>query len=113
MTTLAKKQILSLAALAGLLVLKSQAQPYYAVGDYNSWANPSATAMSGGPTQYTFAITGCVKSTVNNQEVIQDYAITAVPQSVRHSGNRGFCANSEGEIKYDPAGGTNCVTNLQ
>ncbi len=69
MTTLAKKQILSLAALAGLLVLKTQAQPYYVAGDYNSWANPSATAMSGGPTEYTFAITGGTAGAYENLKV--------------------------------------------
>jgi len=68
---------------------------------------------SGQKQGYTFAVTNCVKSTVNNQVVIQDYEITAVPQSKGHSGNRGFCSDSEGVIKYDPQGGTNCTLPVQ
>ena len=34
---------------------------------------------------------------------------TAVPQTVGKTGHRGFCMDMSGEIKTDPAGGTNCT----
>ena len=92
MTTLAKKQILSVAALAGLFTLNTQAQPYYVAGDYNSWANPSATAMSGGPTEYTFVITG---GTAGNDEQLK---VTDGTWSTTFPGNNLH-------LKYDATGG--------
>jgi type IV pilus assembly protein PilA len=41
------------------------------------------------------------------------YEATAVPQSVGKSGHRGFCIDQAGEIKADPAGGTNCAQPIQ
>lgn len=38
--------------------------------------------------------------------------ITAVPQSIGESGQRGFCMYQTGEIKVDPRGGTNCAEPL-
>ncbi|HVU28309.1 MAG TPA: hypothetical protein VHG71_11315 [Verrucomicrobiae bacterium] len=54
-----------LLAVAGIVVLSafiSRAQPYYVVGDYNSWANPSDTAMTdngpvNGVEQYSYQVT--------------------------------------------------------
>ena len=43
------KNKLAMLAAAGLVaasVSVSKAQPYYVVGSYDSWANPSATAMT-------------------------------------------------------------------
>jgi len=57
---------------------------------------------------YTFAITNCTKTTANNIETIQSYELTAVPNSVGHSGNRGFCLVND-QVRYDPKGGTNCT----
>ena len=51
-------KIFAAAGLAAAFVSVSQAQPYYAVGDYNGWSNPSATAMTGGPVEYSYTITG-------------------------------------------------------
>jgi type IV pilus assembly protein PilA len=62
---------------------------------------------------YTFAITNCTKVTVNNQDMYTSYEGTAVPQSVGKSGHRGFCIDQAGEIKADPAGGTNCTQPIQ
>ena len=58
---------------------------------------------------YVFAITNCTKVNVNNQDVYTSFEITAVPQSVGKTGHRGFCMDQSGEIKADPAGGTNCT----
>jgi hypothetical protein len=55
------KHELKMFAAIGLLsasVSLSQAQPYYVPGTYNGWSNPSATAMTGGPTKYDYTITG-------------------------------------------------------
>ena len=38
---------------------------------------------------------------------------SAVPISVGHSGTRGYCADENGEVRFDPKGGTNCTELLQ
>ena len=43
---------------------------------------------------------------------ITGYTVTAVPQTVGKSGDRGFCSDQFGSIKFDPAGGTNCTQSL-
>jgi type IV pilus assembly protein PilA len=68
---------------------------------------------SGNKAGYTFTITCGGKSTVNNTDQYNSYAITAVPNSVGHSGNLGYCTDEEGQIHYDPKGGTNCTELLQ
>jgi type IV pilus assembly protein PilA len=62
---------------------------------------------------YTFNIVNCTKASVNNQDMITSYEVTAVPQSIGKTGHRGFCMDISGEIKSDPAGGTNCTVPLQ
>lgn len=55
-----KTQLTKLALIAGLGIasaLPSLAQPYYATGAFQGWA-PGANVMSGGPTTYTYIITG-------------------------------------------------------
>lgn len=68
---------------------------------------------SGNKAGYTFTITNCSKTTVNNQDQYNSYQINAVPNSVGHSGDRGFCTDENGQIHYDPKGGTNCTELLQ
>ncbi len=85
-------------------------------GDPKSGA-PSAQAaqlipqdLAGGyKSGYLFAITNCTKVNVNNQDVYTSFEVTAVPQSVGKTGHRGFCMDQTGEVKADPAGGTNCT----
>ncbi len=62
---------------------------------------------------YTFAITNCTKVTVNNQDMYTSYEITAVPNSIGKTGDRGFCTDENSTIRYDPAGGTNCTQPIQ
>ena len=50
--------------------------------------------------------------TVNGVDRFNSYTITAVPQTVGKTGDRGFCSDQSGIIKYDPAGGTNCTQPL-
>ncbi len=66
----------------------------------------------GNKSGYTFNIVCGSKTTINNVDQVNSYEITAVPNSVGHTGDRGYCVNDDGAIHYDPKGGTNC-TELQ
>jgi len=68
---------------------------------------------SGYKSGYVFTLTCKDKITVNGTDRSNGYSITAVPQTIGKTGDRGFCADQFGSIKYDPAGGTNCSQNLQ
>ena len=68
---------------------------------------------SGFKSGYTFVIGNCTKVTVNNQDVYTSFEVTAVPQSVGKTGHRGFCMDQTGEMKSDPAGGSNCTQPIQ
>jgi len=91
----------SLAALGG----DPKSGPPTAEGAQLLASDLSAGQKSG----YTFNIVNCQKVTVNNQDQYTSYEITAVPQAVGKTGNRGFCLDQYGEIKSDPKGGTNCT----
>jgi type IV pilus assembly protein PilA len=90
-------------------------------GDPGSGAPTPAAAQllqsdlaSGYKSGYIFNITNCTKVTINNTDRITGYTITAVPQAVNKTGDRGFCTDQfGGSAKYDPAGGTNCTQLLQ
>jgi type IV pilus assembly protein PilA len=62
---------------------------------------------------YIFKIGHCTKVTANGTDRVTGYEVTAVPQTVGKTGDRGFCSNETGIIKYDPTGGTNCTQQLQ
>lgn len=68
---------------------------------------------SGQKSGYTFNITNCTKTTVNNQDEYTSYEVTAVPQAVGKTGVNGYCLDMTGEIKKDPTGGTNCTVAIQ
>jgi type IV pilus assembly protein PilA len=69
---------------------------------------------SGYKSGYIFNLTNCTKVTINNTDRITGYTLTAVPQAVGKTGDRGFCTDQfGGSPKYDPAGGTNCTQLLQ
>jgi type IV pilus assembly protein PilA len=69
---------------------------------------------SGYKSGYIFNITNCTKVTVNNTDRITGFTITAVPQAVNKTGDRGFCSDENGgSPKYDSTGGTNCTQLLQ
>ncbi len=68
---------------------------------------------SGQKAGYTFAVTNCTKVSVNNQDMFTTFQVTAVPTSVGHTGDRGFCSDENNIIKVDPQGGTNCTQLLQ
>lgn len=68
---------------------------------------------SGFKSGYIFTIGNCTKVTINGTDRYTGYTVTAVPQTVGKTGDRGFCSDQFGTLKYDPAGGTNCSQNLQ
>ena len=90
-------------------------------GDPNAGApSPAAAQMlqgdlsSGYKSGYVFTIGNCTKVSVNGADRITGYTVTAVPQTVNKTGNRGFCSDQFGGApKYDPAGGSNCTQLLQ
>jgi type IV pilus assembly protein PilA len=81
---------------------------------------PSATSaqilqpdlVSGYKSGYIFNIACKEKVTVNGVDRYNSYTVTAVPQTVGRTGDRGFCSNDVGTITFDPAGGTNCTQSL-
>ncbi|WP_263377024.1 prepilin-type N-terminal cleavage/methylation domain-containing protein [Granulicella aggregans] len=72
--------------------------------------NALATGQKAG---YTFTITCGGKVTVNNQDQFSSFEVTAVPTSVGKTGDRGFCADENNLIRFDPAGATNCTQPIQ
>jgi type IV pilus assembly protein PilA len=88
-----------------------------ALGGNPSSGAPSATSAqmiqddlaSGLKSGYIFTLNCKDKVTVNGVDHFNNYAITAVPQTVGKTGDRGFCSDQSGIIKFDPAGGTDCT----
>jgi type IV pilus assembly protein PilA len=68
---------------------------------------------SGQKAGYSFAIVNCQKAPGAQQDDFVSYEVTAVPQSIGKTGHSGFCLDMSGEIKSDPAGGTNCSVAIQ
>ena len=63
---------------------------------------------------YIFNITNCSKTTVAGADHFNGYTVTAVPEAVGKTGDRGFCSDQNGgSPKYDTAGGPNCTQLLQ
>ena len=112
-----------------------QAQSMYATNYPTNGFACSLTALSGEPSSgppsatsaqilngqistgikdgYIFNISNCTKVTVNNTDRITGYTLTAVPATPGKTGDRGFCVESGGPIKMDPAGGSNCTQSVQ
>ena len=67
---------------------------------------------SGVKSGYIFTINNCTKVSLNGNDRITGFQVTAVPLTVGQTGHRGFCSDQGGTIKFDPAGGTNCTQNL-
>ncbi|HEV2323761.1 MAG TPA: prepilin-type N-terminal cleavage/methylation domain-containing protein [Terracidiphilus sp.] len=89
-------------------------------GDPNSGAPSPASSQilqgdltTGSKSGYTFTIGHCTKITANGVDRVTGYQITAVPWTVGKTGDRSFCSDESGQIKYDPTGGTNCTQSLQ
>ena len=67
---------------------------------------------SGVKSGYQFAISNCIKNSQNGTDRVTGFTIIAQPITVRKTGNRTFCSDESGQIKFDPAGGTNCTQSL-
>ena len=88
-------------------------------GDPASGAPSAASAQiilpdlaSGYKSGYIFSVACKEKVTVNGVDRYNGYTVTAIPQTVGKTGDRGFCESDNGMITYDPAGGTNCTQPL-
>lgn len=68
---------------------------------------------TGSKSGYTFTLTCTNKVSSNGTDRSDGYTITAVPQSVGKTGDRSFCTDETGQIKFDPIGGTDCTQPLQ
>jgi type IV pilus assembly protein PilA len=68
-----------------------------------------ATGIKSG---YQFTINNCIKNTATGSDRVTGYSVLAQPLTVGKSGNRTFCSDETGQIKFDPTGGTNCTQNL-
>ncbi len=92
-----------------------------ALGGDPSAGPPTATAaqlipqdLAGGDhSGYIFSINNCQHITVNGTDRVTSYQITAVPEAVGKSGDLGYCVDANGQMKQDPAGGTNCTQPAQ
>jgi type IV pilus assembly protein PilA len=89
-------------------------------GDPNSGAPSPASSQilqgdltTGYKSGYIFTIGHCSKVTANGVDRVTGYQVTAVPQTVGKTGDRGFCSDESGQIKYDSTGGSNCTQSLQ
>ena len=60
---------------------------------------------------YLFRIANC--GTEKGQEGPTSFEVTATPKTLGRTGHRGFCIDQGGEIKADPAGGSNCTQSIQ
>ncbi len=67
---------------------------------------------SGIKSGYQFAISNCIKNSQNGTDRVTGFTIIAQPITVGKTGNRTFCSDESGMIKFDPAGGTNCTQSL-
>jgi type IV pilus assembly protein PilA len=61
---------------------------------------------------YEFTIACGDKVTANNVDRFNSFTVMAKPQSVGKTGDRGYCTDESGQIKFDPAGGVNCTQTL-
>jgi len=62
---------------------------------------------------YIFTVSHCAKTSVNGVDRANAYEVTAVPEAVGKSGDRGYCLDQYGDLKFDPTGGANCTQPVQ
>jgi type IV pilus assembly protein PilA len=66
-------------------------------------------AASGHKSGYSFTLTCGTKVTLNDQDSYTSYQLTAVPDQINKTGDKGYCSDQDGVLKFDPDGGTNCT----
>lgn len=68
---------------------------------------------SGYKSGYIFSIANCSKSSVAGKDYVKGFNVTAVPETLGKTGDRGFCIDQTGTPEFDPAGGTHCTQILE
>ncbi|HZQ92649.1 MAG TPA: pili assembly chaperone [Terriglobales bacterium] len=64
---------------------------------------------SGAKSGYTFALTGCTAA--GSSTILVTYQSQGVPVAIGQTGQRAFCSDQSGVIKYDSGGsGTTCTS---
>jgi type IV pilus assembly protein PilA len=82
---------------------------------------PSATAAqliardetTGKKAGYFFAIQDCTPQSGTTPNPVTSYRILATPQQPGKSGQRSFCSDQTGQIRFNSNGGANCTQALQ
>jgi type IV pilus assembly protein PilA len=69
-------------------------------------------AATGRKSGYTFTIVCGAKVTLNDQDSYTSYQLTAVPDQVGKSGDKGYCSDQDAVVRFDPDGGANCTQPL-
>ena len=69
-------------------------------------------AATGRKSGYTFTIVCGAKVTLNDQDSYTSYQLTAVPDQVGKSGDKGYCSDQDAGVRFDPDGGANCTQPL-
>ncbi len=72
-----------------------------------------ADLADGEKSGYLFRVVNCRAISAKDREQSTSFYITALPKTLGRTGHRGFCIDQQGEVKADPAGGSNCTQNLQ
>ena len=68
---------------------------------------------SGYKSGYIFNITSCSKTRAAGKDHVKSFTVTAVPETLGKTGDRGFCIDQTGTLTLDPTGGTNCTEILE
>jgi type IV pilus assembly protein PilA len=69
--------------------------------------------VSGLKQGYMFTITCGDEVTSGSTTRHNSFTVVAKPQTVGKTGDRTYCSDQDGHIKFDPAGGNECTQNLQ
>lgn len=72
-----------------------------------------ADLAKGQKSGYIFKIVHCVGGPITQGAQYTGFEAIAVPQQLGKTGHRGFCVDRRGELKFDPAGGTDCTQSVQ
>lgn len=73
----------------------------------------SPDLASGIKAGYRFRIFHCMEHKVRGIDRVTGYNVIAQPIKLGETGNRTFCSDETGQIRFDPTGGTTCTEILQ
>jgi type IV pilus assembly protein PilA len=65
-----------------------------------------ASGRKGG---YIISISSCKTTSLHGHRMNDGFLLTAIPETVGRSGDRGFCLDERDPIRFDPNGGANCT----